>query len=817
MKSLCINRINKDIREIIKSPLEGIGIVALNDDPMKYIVNIRIMTGIYEGYCLQLLLTFFDNYPIRPPKILIFPGQALDNSYHHHIFKDKLLDEKGRNFYKFCLDLLDNDFMLTSSEHTGWNPSYTISSLLLQVQTFLSQPDLSVNHLPNQEKIQELMKSMEEYENTFKIKDDNGDEIIKIHTWKNPYPEIFSKKEKIENNEEDKIKNKLKEDLTCFISRLNYIDDKNILLGYPIRKEKEKFIPIPEILSYDCFIEEESLKGIYNNRFDNNLLWVLEDDNNHNFDNNNIVNNIVEIHNINNNENNINGENDNLGNINNNNGANNNINENNINNNVNNNNNNVVINFEEHFLNWRLLENRNQHKNEFKSANNELYNTWLPIYIDENHFKKNEATILNYFSILKYGNSGLEKYDFHPKYIFEIMPNIFTEMILKTEYGGISSSFLKCFFQYTLLYKRIKEKYKNNLIKYQKYYLKKIIKETSKINKIIDVIKQIFLLFILFFFDGNEINHEIKGLLKKHIKQLKNLFCFLKFEQNKDFNFKNKYLFINNLKKHGLFYKIVDIIFTDNKALYYLGIRFMERGDIIKKMNNNFKGLYNSLNDKTKQKVKKIIMLKLDFSDFFNLKMFDKVFSIYDYKILNIKNYELLLLFFNLRKEIIRKEFFDELEKNYGICLNAENIIEDFKKNINNYEYLKNYIEIFSKYKYLNKIKDLILLCVYEKKKNISRFSSIYHIHHDNDFDDNYFCYVYNRFLPDFPYDLRQSRRSILRRFNKAVLKNSIKSSNNLIALKKNYKKRVFRDILKRERRIIKINCNKIHNKGLKR
>ena len=248
MKSLCINRINKDIREIIKSPLEGIGIVALDDDPMKYIVNIRIMTGIYEGYCLQLLLTFFDNYPIRPPKILIFPGQALDNSYHHHIFKDKLLDEKGRNFYKFCFDLLDNDFMSTTSEHTGWNPSYTISSLLLQVQTFLSQPDLPINHLPNQEKIQELMKSMDEYENTFKIKDDNGDEIIKIHTWKNPYPEIFSKKEKIENNEEDKIKNKLKEDLTCFISRLNYIDDKNILLGYPIRKEKEKFSPINSFL-----------------------------------------------------------------------------------------------------------------------------------------------------------------------------------------------------------------------------------------------------------------------------------------------------------------------------------------------------------------------------------------------------------------------------------------------------------------------------------------------------------------------------------------------------------------------------------------
>ena len=130
MKTLCLNRINKDIKEINKSPLEGIGIISLNNDPMKYIVNIRIMTGIYEGYCLQLLLKFSDNYPIHPPKILIYPGQMMDNTYHHHIFKDNELDGEGKPFNKFCFDLLDNDFMPTSSQYTGWNPSYTISSFL---------------------------------------------------------------------------------------------------------------------------------------------------------------------------------------------------------------------------------------------------------------------------------------------------------------------------------------------------------------------------------------------------------------------------------------------------------------------------------------------------------------------------------------------------------------------------------------------------------------------------------------------------------------------------------------------------------------
>ena len=72
-KALAIKRINKDIKEITKSPIEGIGIASIDNDPMKYAVNIRLMAGLYEGYCIQLLLTFSDNYPINPPKILIYP------------------------------------------------------------------------------------------------------------------------------------------------------------------------------------------------------------------------------------------------------------------------------------------------------------------------------------------------------------------------------------------------------------------------------------------------------------------------------------------------------------------------------------------------------------------------------------------------------------------------------------------------------------------------------------------------------------------------------------------------------------------------
>ena len=58
--------------------------------------------------------------------------------------------------------------MKTSDEKTGWNPSYSISSLLLQVQNFISDPDMG-DHIPDDYLIQQLMKSMDTYTKTFTV------------------------------------------------------------------------------------------------------------------------------------------------------------------------------------------------------------------------------------------------------------------------------------------------------------------------------------------------------------------------------------------------------------------------------------------------------------------------------------------------------------------------------------------------------------------------------------------------------------------------------------------------------------------------
>ena len=231
---------------------------------------------------------------------------------------------------------------------------------------------------------------------------------------KNPYPEMYIKNDKdILENQENKEFNDLKEikeDLTCFISRLNYIDDKNILLGYPIKKIRENsLIPIPEILSYECFIQESSK---YNNdNYHPNISGPFYPGIRVN--NNNVDNDFMLIQTI-------------------------------------------IRYLDEPVVHF---DNSNNYSNNglYKSANNEFYDTWLPIYINEEHFKKNKTTILNYFSILKFGNSGIKQYDFHPQYIFEIMPKILTQMIKKMQKEKISSSFLKCFFQNILMFKRLEK------------------------------------------------------------------------------------------------------------------------------------------------------------------------------------------------------------------------------------------------------------------------------------------------------------------------------------------------------------------------
>ena len=688
-KSIAIKRINKDIKEITKSPIEGIGIVSLSNDPMKYIVNIKLMNGPYVNYCVQLLLTFNDNYPSKPPKILIYPDQAIDGQYHHHIFMDSSQDENGHHFKKFCFDLLDNDFMSTKDENTGWNPSYTISSLLLQVQNFLCDPDMP-GHIPDQHKIDELMDSMNHYQRSFKIENDSGEEEIITHTWNNPYPGMYFKKEKEESSnnikiEEEKDKNglrmqQIKENLICFMLKLNYIDDPNILLGYPIIQDKAEYgknkielYPIPELLTYEGYMAQIGKQDI-------KLDYYYDI--------------------------------------------------------------------------------------KFKSANNQYYNYWIPIYIDENHYKKNKTTILNSFSVIKYGASGKKKHDFKPNHIFEVLPILLNKMIIGIYNGKttISSAFIRCYFHYVLLFKKLCLEYEDEYCKYVNHILNLVKKNNYNINR--QIIPDIGNFLMLLFFSNKDTHSESMKKMwyslfeessirrpawtfhgEEHIANMKKLIfkdekpliddVYLKrLEKDDYYDILFKESFLNDLVETNIYDKIVDFLFFDEnfrKQNKYGSDIEDDMSDIEQKKGhiryliaNDFKNAYSSCTRETKYKISELLINKIDIQDYFE-KMNEEEFKkyeemteirneIYDscrvnellkdkslenideivkYAFENQKGNKLFIITFFTAKKIEDKDFMKELENNYGIYLDVDTFIKEMKQKLNE---IKNHNEM---YKYI--------------------------------------------------------------------------------------------------------------------
>ena len=646
--SLAKMRINKDMKEIINNPLEGIGIAPIDDSLMRYVINMRLMAGPYEGYCVQLLLIFSDNYPTKPPKILIYPNQAIGGNYHHHIFigGGYFGNEDYSRYKKFCFDLLDNDFMPTNEAKTGWNPSYSISSLLLQVQNFIADPDMG-GHVPSKQLIQNLFDSMNTYTNTFNIKDENGKTIQKIHTWKNPYPEMYFKQKEKEKEKEDDIKEndeennleQIKENLTCFMLKVNYIDDPEILLGYPIvrnqinigRKNRLELYPIPELLTYDGFEAQKSLQQQMVQQYFGNI-------------------------------------------------------------------------------------------NQFKSANNEYYNSWLPIYINKDHYEKNKERILN--SIAEISSNT----EFKAEQILQVFPIILNSMIIGMSKGktSLSSSFIKCYFHYILLFKKMCQEYEieysiylNDIfskIKENKYIVNKNIipdignffmvllfnrpdinKDTF--NKIYNSLFEDFIIRQMFWmFHSDESKEDMKNLI---LRNKNNRLYLEEFEKNKDFKMNRLDEFNQDIKDKNIYKEIIDIISTDKGYLEHIFLGKEKARELAeKRISQSFKRLFQECSREGKDKLKDIILKNLYFPDYFQ-QVLQKNIELYDkFKVNELlkdlsgnvkeeflsrafesqKGNKLLFITFFAQKKIEEEGFLDNLEKNYGVYLDVDNFIQEMNQ-----------------------------------------------------------------------------------------------------------------------------------------
>ena len=144
----------------------------------------------------------------------------------------------------------------------------------------------------------------------------------------------------------------------------------------------------------------------------------------------------------------------------------------------------------------------------FRSSGNEAYNCWMPVYINKTHYEKNKSHILNSFSIIKFGAEGKKEYDFKPDQIFEILPIVLNKMIIGMFNGKaqISSAFIKSYFQYVLLFKKLCDDFEDENLAFMNKQLALIHDNEYKIDK--KIIPDIGNFLMILFFCNKDTHEE---------------------------------------------------------------------------------------------------------------------------------------------------------------------------------------------------------------------------------------------------------------------------------------------------------------------
>ena len=221
-------------------------------------------------------------------------------------------------------------------------------------------------------------------------------------------------------------------------------------------------------------------------------------------------------------------------------------------------------------------------------------------------------------------------------------------------------------------------------------------------------------------FHGDECKNKMKNLIMKNninYSKILDQIYLDKFETDPDFKMRYLDIFNKQLHKLGLFEEIVDILSNDDNILsQYYGDRNNTKNMVIKRMTQSFKRLYNECYPYTRNKLKKIILENMNFSIFFEVELNAIKEDIYNsFKVEellennDIKNLDeilenafnsqrgnqLLIITFFTQKKIEENNFLENLEKNYGVYVEIDDFIKEMKeklKEIKNFKQLYEYV-----------------------------------------------------------------------------------------------------------------------------
>mmetsp|Transcript_5920 Transcript_5920/g.13021 ORF Transcript_5920/g.13021 Transcript_5920/m.13021 type:complete len:1136 (-) Transcript_5920:372-3779(-) len=119
-------RLHKDLQELADRSWElpTVSALPLEDNILEWHCNI-VGSGDHEGVVLHLKLLFPETYPHQPPEVVL-----MSRVCHPNVFEDHV-----------CMDMLEEGQWSSSKERdaefTGWSTSYSVFSILMQLQAFL--------------------------------------------------------------------------------------------------------------------------------------------------------------------------------------------------------------------------------------------------------------------------------------------------------------------------------------------------------------------------------------------------------------------------------------------------------------------------------------------------------------------------------------------------------------------------------------------------------------------------------------------------------------------------------------------------------
>jgi len=208
-------RLAKDFKALQESPLANATAVPLENNLFVWHLNFFItlnVQGTATEIPLHAILSAPTTYPQDPPNV------GFCNNFPYNLGAEYIDSKPGplNGLKVICLSILGNfAFVHTewkAQEGTGWSPSMSIETVLVQLQSILVQLDDEMNDNEKRKLISEVKK----YSN------DKGD---CKHTFNNPWPKNVSVAEVMEIQKRKKIYSKIPKQ---FHRRMNKFIDNNL-------------------------------------------------------------------------------------------------------------------------------------------------------------------------------------------------------------------------------------------------------------------------------------------------------------------------------------------------------------------------------------------------------------------------------------------------------------------------------------------------------------------------------------------------------------------------------------------------------------